>query len=530
MDKKKTTSGKVYFEEKDTKKGNSLADNDTFNKIMRDKERLLSFEEPLSFIFSHSALKEGWDNPNVFQICTLNETTSEIKKRQEIGRGLRIAVNQNGERVHGFEVNTLTVMTNESYEHFVEHLQKEMANEEGIKFGIIESHIFSNIVIEIRHGKEIYLGHQKSEELYNYLLFYEYINFEGNSTEKLKIDLINDKVVLPEEFKPLENLIIKKLKSTAGKLIIKNADHKNKINLNKAVLLSEDFKELWERIKYKTTYKVNFDEKELIRKCIESIDDTIYIPSENLSFEKTKLELTPGGIQNGESVFEYENIKTSNKYKLPDIISYLQNETNLTRKSLVKILTGILTLNSFKKNPQLFIEQVTEVIKRTMRAFVVSGIKYEKIGTNDYYCQERFETEELFGYLKTAMNKNGNMIESLKSPYFHTIIDSEIEVTFAQELERNENVVLYTKLPSWFKISTPLGNYNPDWAVLIRPNLNEKEEKLYFVVETKGSLFEEDRRETENLKIKCGKEHFKAIDTDINFIITNKFEKFLEKI
>lgn len=201
MDKKKSKNGKEYFEEKDTK-GNTNADNDTFNKIMRDKERLLSFDEPLSFIFSHSALKEGWDNPNVFQICTLNESTSEIKKRQEIGRGLRIAVNQYGERVCGFEVNTLTVMVNESYEQFVENLQKEMEKEENIKFGVIENHIFANIVTDIKHGKEIYLGHEKSEEIFTYLLNNNYINSKGKFEEKLKIDLNNGKILLPESLKP----------------------------------------------------------------------------------------------------------------------------------------------------------------------------------------------------------------------------------------------------------------------------------------------------------------------------------------
>lgn len=530
MDKKKSKSGKEYFEEKDTK-GNTNADNDTFNKIMRDKERLLSFDEPLSFIFSHSALKEGWDNPNVFQICTLNETTSEIKKRQEIGRGLRIAVNQHGERVRGFEVNTLTVMANESYEQFVDSLQKEMEKEENIKFGVIESHIFSNIVTEIKYGKEVYLGHEKSEEIYSYLLTQNYINSKGIAEDKLKIDLRDNKVVLPEEFKPLELAIIKKLKSTAGKLVIKNADDKKKIALNKGVLLSEEFKELWEKVKYKTTYRVNFNKEELIKKCIENIDNTVYIPSEKFLFEKKRLQITQGGIEeDGLGVSEHEEMKIYNRYKLPDIVSYLQNETNLTRKSIVEILTGTSTLYSFKKDPQLYLEQVTEVIKRTMRAFIVDGIKYEKLGEEEYYCQELFETEDLFGYLKTEMNKNGNMIESSKSPYSHAIIDSDIEGSFAQDLERNKNVVVYAKLPAWFKIATPLGNYNPDWAVLVRPNLDRAEEKLYFVVETKGSLFEEDRRETENLKIKCGKEHFKAIDTGIDFKVAHSFENFFEKI
>ncbi|MEG2352917.1 MAG: DEAD/DEAH box helicase family protein [Cetobacterium sp.] len=529
MDKKKSKSGKEYFEEKDTK-GNTNADNDTFNKIMRDKERLLSFDEPLSFIFSHSALKEGWDNPNVFQICTLNETTSEMKKRQEIGRGLRIAVNQHGERVRGFEVNTLTVMANESYEQFVENLQKEMEKEENIKFGVVESHIFANIIVDIKHGKEIYLGHEKSEEIFNYLIAESYIDPKGKVQDKLKIDLKDNRITLPEELKTFETAIIKKLKSTAGKLIIKNADDKKKVCINKGVLLSPEFKELWDKVKYKTTYEVNFDEKKLIEKCVEAIDNTVYISSEKFLFEKKRLQITQGGIEEGMTISEHEDIKIYNRYKLPDIVSYLQNETNLTRRSIVDILTKTSTLNSFKKDPQMYLEQVTDIIKRTMRTFIVDGIKYQKIGESEYYSQELFETEDLFGYLKTEMNKNGNMIESSKSPYSHVVIDSDIEGSFANDLEKSSNVIRYAKLPDWFKIATPLGSYNPDWAVLVKPNLNKDEEKLYFIVETKGSLFEEDRRETENLKIKCGKEHFKAVNTGVGFKVASSFENFFDKI
>ena len=525
-DKKKSKNGKEYFEEKDTK-GTTNADEDTFNKIMRDKEKLLSFNEPLSFIFSHSALKEGWDNPNVFQICTLNETTSEMKKRQEIGRGLRIAVNQNGERVRGFDVNTLTVMANESYEEFVDSLQKEMEKEEDIKFGIIENYIFSNIVTKVENENEIYLGHEKSEEIYNFLIKEEYIDDKGNATNRLKIDLKENILKLPEEFEYIRPAIERKLKSSAGKLVIKNADDKKKISINKQVFIEENnFRKLWDKIKYKTTYQVNFDSEKLKSKCIEDIDNYIDIPNEKFLFEKKRLAITKGGIEQGITFSEYEKIDVKNKFKLPDIVSYLQNETNLTRKSIVEILTKTKTLKSFKKDPQTYLEQVSNIIKKTMKNFIVDGIKYKKIGDSEYYSQEIFEEEELFGYLKTEMNNQGNMIESTKSPYNNIVIDSDIERSFAQGLEKDKNVLVYTKLPNWFKISTPLGNYNPDWAVLVKPILSE-EEKLYFVVETKGSIFEEDRRETENLKIKCGRKHFKAISEDINFEIANNFEKFI---
>ena len=525
-DKKKSKSGKEYFEEKDTK-GNTSVDDDTFNKIMKDKEKLLSFNEPLSFIFSHSALKEGWDNPNVFQICTLNETTSEIKKRQEIGRGLRIAVNQNGERVRGFDVNTLTVMANESYENFVDSLQKEMEEDEKIKFGVIENFIFSNIVTKVENGNEIYLGHEKSEEIYNFLVKEEYIDKEGNAKDRLKVDLKENLLKLPQEFEYIRTAIEKKLKSSAGKLVIKNADDKKKIEINKRVFVEENnFRELWDKIKYKTTYQVDFDGEKLKEKCIENIDNSVYIPNEKFLFEKKRISITKGGIEEGFAIAEQESLGLKTRFKLPDIVTYLQNETNLTRKSIVDILTRTKTLNSFKKDPQAYLEQVSDIIKRTMRLFIVDGIKYEKIGNNQYYAQEIFEESELFGYLKTEMNNKGNMVESTKSPYTNIVVDSDTERSFAQELEESKNVVVYTKLPNWFKIPTPLGNYNPDWAVLVRPDLNKNEEKLYFIVETKGSIFEEDRRNTENLKIQCGKKHFKAISEEINFEEANNFERF----
>ena len=528
-DKKKTKSGVEYNEFKDTK-GNTNVDNDTFTKIMKDKERLLSFDEPLAFIFSHSALKEGWDNPNVFQICTLNETSSEMKKRQEIGRGLRIAVNQEGERVRGFDVNTLTVMANEAYEQFVDSLQKEMEKEENIKFGVVEDFVFTNIVIKIENGKEVYLGHEKSKEIYEDLIRREYIDENGNVKEKLKRDLDEGKLELAEEFKNIKESIFKKLKSTTGKLVIKNADERKKINLNKEVFLSEDFKELWDRVKYKTTYQVNFNSEKLINECIKNLDEGIYIPAEKLIYDKKKIAITKGGIEETGAYEIEENLEITTKYKLPDIITYLQNETNLTRKSIVNILTNSKTLDSFKKNPQSYLEQAANIIKGSMKAFIVDGIKYEKIGDVEYYSQELFKNSEIFGYLKDEMSKQGNMVETGKTPYSSIIIDSEVEREFAEGLEKNGNVKVYTKLPDWFKIPTPLGYYNPDWAILVKDE-NKEEEKLYFVIETKGSTDKDKRRDVENLKIDCGKKHFEALQVDYaDCVNINDFKKEIDKV
>ena len=352
IDKKKTKSGVEYSEFKDTK-GNTNADDDTFTKIMKDKEKLLSFNEPLAFIFSHSALKEGWDNPNVFQICTLNETTSEMKKIQEIGRGLRIAVNQDGERVRGFDVNTLTVMANESYEHFVESLQKEMEKEKNIKFGVVEDSIFVNIVIDYENEKEIFLGYEKSKKIFQDLINRDYIDEDGNAKDKLKKDLDEGNLELAEEFKGIKEIIIEKLKLTIGKLVVKNANEKKKITLNKKVFLSDEFKELWDKVKYKTMYQVNFEVEKLIDKCIINLDEEVYIPFEKFLYDKKRLAITKGGIGEQKSYEIEENIEVYRNYKLPDIITYLQNETNLTRKSIVKILTKSKTLNSFKKKSSI---------------------------------------------------------------------------------------------------------------------------------------------------------------------------------
>lgn len=528
-DKKKSKSGKEYFEEKDTK-GNTNADNDTFNKIMRDKEKLLSFDEPLSFIFSHSALKEGWDNPNVFQICTLNETNSEMKKKQEIGRGLRIAVNQSGQRVRGFDINTLTVMANESYVDFVAQFQKEM-EEDNKDFGHLKDYLFTDIIVNIENEKEIYLGHDNSKLIYNSMLKNGYIDLKGRATDKLKLDLRENKLQIPEEYEDIRKEIIEKLELISSKLTIKNANDKKKIKINKQVFLSPDFEELWNKIKYKTSYQVNFNNEDLIKKCVYNIDNNLSNQERrSYKYEKGRLDINSAGVSIREVRDRIEKLDTKEKYKLPDIITYLQNETNLTRKSIVEILTKTNTLDSFKKNPQTYLEEVSSIIKNTMKTFIVDGIKYEKIGDKEYYSQELFENKEIFTYLKSEAEKQEiSLFESKKSPYEKLVLDSKIENDFAKALEENENISVYAKLPDWFKISTPLGNYNPDWAILVKKDKYSEEEKLYFVVETKGTLNRDERRESENKKIDCGKKHFEAILTGVNFVETNNFDNFSNK-
>ena len=368
---------------KDTK-GDTVADKDTYSLIMKDKEKLLSFDTKLRFIFSHSALKEGWDNPNVFQICTLNETKSESKKRQEIGRGLRLAVNQDGERVYGFNINTLTVMANESYENFAESLQKEYEEDGTLKFGIVEKHTFANIVIR-KDGENKYLEQQGSENIWNHLKNESYIDAKGKVTNELKVALKEETFELPEEFNHIKPQVVNVLKKLAGSLNIKNANEKVTVPLNKQRYLSPEFKELWDKVKYKTTFSVDFDTEELIKVCVDEIKRNVNIDVIKQQYSKANLDYTKAGII-AEETDKYNEKSVATKFNLPDIITYLQNKTQLTRRTIVKILKRSDKLQDFKNNPQKFMDEVSEIIQRKMKYLIVDGIKYEKLGDEEYYA------------------------------------------------------------------------------------------------------------------------------------------------
>ena len=488
---------------KDTK-GNTKADESTYEKIMKNKEKLLSLDEPLRFIFSHSALREGWDNPNVFQICTLNETKSVVKKRQEIGRGLRLCVNSKGERVYGFDINRLTVIANESYEDFAKKLQKEYEDDLGIKFGIIEKHIFSPILGE------------KSEEFFEFLIENEYIDEKGKVREKLKEEI--DNLSIPKELEDKKEEIINTIKKTVGRKIeIKNANERKIVKLKKQVLLSDDFINLWNGIKYKTIYNIDFDVETLIRKCIKRIDEEVVISHIKYEYEKAKIDVKRSEISAVDGVNRVEHLANVN-FELPDIVSFLQEETKLKRKDIIRILTGTKKLNHFKNNPQRFMEEVLRVIKEEMSELIVEGVKYEKINS-EYAIQEIFDKEEIVAYMK-------NLKEAQKSVTDFVICDSEIEKKFVEEFEKNENVKLFAKLPSNFKVNTPVGSYNPDFAIVVEV---EGEEKLYFVLESKGSISKEDRRNKENYKINCAKKHFEILSNehkDLRYVVEKDFEGF----
>lgn len=502
------------FSDLELKKSAKKEDIETssYNLIMKEKEKLLSFETSLQFIFSHSALKEGWDNPNVFQICTLRDIQSERERRQTIGRGLRLCVNQQGERVRGFDVNTLTVIATESYEQFAEQLQTEIERDTGIRFGIVEPHQFAAIPVADADGKPTPLGATRSKALWEHLQSEGYLDAKGKVQASLKKALGNGTLALPDEFAAQRGQIIEVLRKASGRLTIKNADERRAVALRKdgngkALYLSDAFRALWDRIKHKTTYRLQFDNEQLIAECIAGLQAAPAIARTRLQWRKAEIAIGKAGVSATETQVA-PAVTLNEKYgELPDILTDLQDRTRLTRRTLARILTSSGRLDDFKRNPQQFIELAAETINRCKRLALVNGIVYRKMGDRDVYAQELFENETLTGYLK-------NMLEDTrKSIHEHVVYDSLLERDFAEALEKNANVKLYAKLPGWFKIPTPLGSYNPDWAVLIE---EDNAQHLYFVVETKGSLFADDLRDKEQAKILCGRAHFQALACEEN--------------
>lgn len=495
-----------------------------YNLIMKEKEKLLGFETPLKFIFSHSALREGWDNPNVFQICTLREIRTERERRQTIGRGLRICVNQNGDRVRGFDVNTLTVIANESYESFAENLQKEIEEGTGIRFGIVEPHQFANIPVEKEDGTTQALGIEQSKLVWEHLKSKGYIDARGKVQDELRKAIKEDTFEVPDEFAEQKQQIQEVLRKLAGRLEVKDADERRQVKTRRAVLDSEEFKALWDRIKDRTTYRVQFDNDKLIADCAKALKDAPPIPRSRLQWRKADIAIGKAGVEAKEGKGATVVVLDEADIELPDILTDLQDRTRLTRRSIQKILAGSGRLVDFNRNPQEFSELAADTINRCKRMALVDGIKYQRLGDEYYYAQELFQNEELTGYLR-------NMMEASKSVHEQVVYDLGGEKSFAEGLEANIAVKVYAKLPGWFIVPTPLGGYNPDWAVLVQ---HDGADRLYFVVETKSSalLFDDARRGTENAKIQCGKRHFASIakaDSPAEFIVVGTIDDFINK-
>ncbi len=475
-----------------------------YSLIMKDKEKLLSFESKLRFIFSHSALKEGWDNPNVFQICVLRDIGTERERRQTLGRGLRLCVNQNGERLRGSDVNTLTVIATESYEEFAEALQKEIEKEAGIRFGIVEKHQFARIATSVDDGTFSRLGTKKSEIIWTYLRDLGFINADGGVKDRLRVALNSDSFFLPKDLKEHQGGVVETLKKLASNISIKNADEKIPIRVRKSILESEEFKALWDRIKHKTIYRVEFDTDRLICECASAIENSPGIARARAQFHLAEIKIGKGGVQANETSTSGFTSIFEDDIEIPDLLTYLQDKTQLTRRSLARILIQSRRLADLKKNPQEFLDLVVKAVNGKKNHALVDGIKYFRIGNDSYYAQELFQNEELTGYFK-------NTVASEKSVFDRVLYDQGVEKTFAEELKKNEAVKVFTKLPRWFKIRTPLGTYNPDWAIVIE---DRGTERLYLVVESKSSVWLEQWRPGESDKFRCGEKHFAALKID----------------
>lgn len=507
---------------KDTS-GSAKDDDETYHLIMTDKERLLSLDEPLRFIFSHSALREGWDNPNVFQICTLNETQSTDRKRQEIGRGLRLPVNQNGDRVHDETINRLTVIANESYEDFARTLQSEYEEDYGIKFGVVPIEAFAKIVAVSEDGKEKILGQDRSKALWSYLKMVGYIDEQGRILDKFDPKNPAFKLEVPAEFEVVRPKIVDEMQRFVFKNRVVNARDRKAIGFRKSVVLDPAFQDLWNRIGKRTRYSVKFETSELVAAAVKRLKDDLTkhgkIVPLKIEIEKVELDHTRAGIAT-DTILDQKTKFAEGPKTLPDILAYLQNETELTRHTLVDVLVQSGRLEEFRANPQAFISMSTNEINKAMHDLMLKGLEYEEI---EGQCWEMRRLEEdaeegLMRYLTNLYEvKNCN-----KTPYDYVEFQSEVERDFARDLDNNNRVKLFVKLPSWFKVDTPIGPYNPDWAIVL-----EGEERLYLVRETKSTLDHEMRRKEENAKIDCGRAHFKTIGVDFDDVVSlkNVFEK-----
>ncbi|MFQ7469951.1 DEAD/DEAH box helicase family protein [Amedibacillus dolichus] len=496
--------------------GVSKDDETTYQLIMKDKEQLLSFDEPIRFIFSHSALKEGWDNPNVFQVCTLIETKDTMTKRQKVGRGLRICVNQDGERVLENKYNVLSVIANESYKEFASTLQKELESD-NFKFGIIEPISFTGICMKQADGMTYELTQEDSQQIFNYLVENEYMTTKGKINSKYHTDKHEGIFNLPDKFESYTAKVMKRIDNLIKEIEVKDVSRKIPVKINKEVQLSPEFESLWNKIKQKTVYTVNMDIEKLKEQAIEQIRLMPRIKEDRIDSQITKVDINKQGVKDaGHQIRELNVVYEFEKPSYPDFIRRLQDATQLLRKTIIEIIAKSGRLSEFYVNPEEFIKQVSKIMLAIKKENLTEGIKYQKV--NEYYEQVLiFNDEELYGYSE----RNVLEVDSNKNIYDHVIYDSVVERDFAIDAENDDDVVLYAKLPSAFKIDTPIGAYNPDWALVLN---TENGEKLYFVAETKGTENINDLKGSEKKKILCGRKHFEVIDSGIQYEVVKELK------
>jgi len=490
---------------KDTR-GDTLADDEVYNLIMKEKETLLSIDEPLRFVFSHSALREGWDNPNVFQICTLNETRSAMKKRQEIGRGLRLPVDQNGFRVRDESVNKLYVMANESYEDFARALQTEYEEDCGVTFGKVPLTALAKIT-RVIDGEETSVGRGAAEEIRAALVAQNILDKDGRIQPAFDPRRTDFKLNLPETHRDLAPAVIDLLSSYQIERHIRKEKDEGTNRLRKQVQLSPEFQALWECIKPKTTYRVEFKTDDLVGRAVEALKRMEKIDVPKINVVAGQVGVTKGGVTASAMSVAEEKLAFGN-HPVPDVLAYLQNETELTRSTLVRILKESGRLGEFFRDPQRFMDAVARIIKYELHRLLVDGIKYEKVvGADAEWEMMLFKNEELINYL--------NALQVSKSIYEYVVYESDVEREFAKKLDQRADIKLFVKLPDWFRIDTPVGTYNPDWAII-----KEDDKTLYLVRETKSTRNFLKLRTSEADKVRCGQKHFEALNVPFDVVVT----------
>lgn len=534
--------GKMIDSKLKDKKEKTTDDVDAYDLIMKNKELLLDRNpkrSPVRFIFSHSALREGWDNPNVFQICTLKQSSSDVRKRQEVGRGLRLCVNQDGERmdtsvlgndVHN--VNVLTVIASESYDSFAKGLQNEIAEAVADRPRAITEDLFIGQVFKDDKGNEQVIDGDTGRAIYFGLIMNGYIDKKGVLTDKYYEDKANGEVQVAEEVADSASSVIEIIDSIYDSRAMQpeNARSNNvELEVDENKLAMPEFKALWEKINSKSVYVVDFDTNELVEKSIRSLDgklgvSKIYFKVESGAMEQieSKEDLVSGASFVKEKSASYGNIAAASSNVKYDLIGKLVDETGLTRKDVIQILQGIrrTTFNQFKNNPEEFIMKAASLINDEKATAIIEHITYDVL--DEKYGTDVFTAPTIKGRLGV------NAIKAKKHLYDHIVYDSSNEKAFASELDTNTNVAVYVKLPDGFYISTPVGHYNPDWAIAFYEGTVKH---IYFVAETKGSMNSMQLRLIEESKIHCARKHFKIISNgEVVYDVVDSYKTLLEKV
>lgn len=526
------------------KKERTSDDIDAYDLIMKNKELLLDRnpkKSPVRFIFSHSALREGWDNPNVFQICTLKSSGSEVRKRQEVGRGLRLCVNQDGERqdasvlgrdVH--DVNVLTVIASESYDSFAKGLQKELAAAVADRPRAVTRELFTDRMVKDAAGNESMITEDVASAIHYDLIFHGYIDKKGVLTDKYYQDKADGNFQVAEEAADYAVDVMGILDSVydSNKMKPENARSSNvELTCDEEKLNSKEFRELWSRINAKSVYIVDFDTGELVKRAVGAMNRKLHVSKIYFKIESGQLReiqskeslLTGTSFvrEEGDFAQDAHNISVNSGVKY-DLVGKLVESTGLTRKTIIQILKGIEKniFDQFHHNPEEFILKAADLINDEKATAIIEHITYDAL--DDRYDTDIFTDPTIKGKLGV------NAMKTQHHLYDHVVFDSTNEKTFAEKLDTSKEVAVYVKLPNSFFISTPVGHYNPDWAIAFYEG---KVKHIYFVAETKGSMSSLQLRLVEEAKIHCAREHFKAISGDnVIYDVVDNYTALMEKV